>query len=131
MFAWLFMVLLCYFKTKWSIFGLTGQNFTFSYTYFFTFFDDTDVRARGRTFSEVLAPTSSYKLKFCADFKSEIRFALLLVLSLLPGILREKVLVRFRRKWDISHPDAFWQFWFHILVNGINRFVSSSRSKWI
>ena len=92
------MVLLWYFKTKWCIFWPYGAKFHLQQHLLFHFFDDTNIRAGGRTFSEVLALTSSYKLKFCADFKSEIRFALLLVLSLLPGILREKVLVRFRRK---------------------------------
>ena len=86
------------FQDKMKHFWAYGAKFHFQLHLLFHFFDDTDVRARGRTFSEVLALTSSYKLKFCADFKSEIRFALLLVLSLLPGILREKVLVRFRPK---------------------------------
>ena len=56
------------FQDKMVHFWPYGAKFHLQQHLLFHFFDDTDVRAGGRTFSEVLALTSSYKLEFCADF---------------------------------------------------------------
>ena len=70
-------------------------------------------------------------MKFCADFKSENRFALWWIIGWLIEIFRVNLFPEFAKKHDISHPNVISYSCSYQHGSGTIVFVSLRPLKWI